>query len=434
MVVGMRSRLSVMMVLVYAVQGAFYPLLAVHLKSIGVPDRERGWIFATLAIGSFVMPMGAGRLVDRYLAAERVMAGIFALSVGFLVVLATGLVVAPWPLFALFLAFWMILAPAYALSSTVALRQLPRPTEQFAGVRLWGTFGWMAVGYLVSLVLTLSGTARGSGGAHESFWVASALALFAAGYCLTLPNTPPLATEERVGGRGGAIREAWELARRPGMPVFLLTAFGVSLTTPFVYQVLPTYLESRGMSRVWVPSALTLGQWSEIATLAALPWLLKRVGPRTTLSLGVGAWALRYAVLALDPPLWLTVAGLPLHGVGIGCFTVAGQLYVDGQAPRDRRAGAQALYMVVTAGIGSFLGCLLAGDVMGRFAGHYAPVFLVPCVIDSALLIYFRAAFRPGAPVQECAGAPNAARPFKNDGVRGPVARRGNLVTESADG
>jgi MFS family permease len=218
------------------------------------------------------------------------------------------------------------------------------------------------------------------------------------------------------------------------MPVFLITAFGVSLTTPFVYQIIPTYLEASGMSRAWISSAMTLGQWPEIAMLAALPWLFRRLGAKGTLAIGIAAWAVRYGSLALSPPLWVAVAGIPLHGVGIACFTVAGQVYTDSQAPREGRASAQALYMVVTSGVGSFLGCLLAGEVMGRFGGDYRLVFLVPCVIDTALIVYFCAGFRPQATTVECSGASNTARLFRNDAGRGTIARVGNLVTESADG
>ncbi len=41
-----------MMALIYAVQGSFWPLLAVHLADLGIGGRDRGWIFATLAIAS----------------------------------------------------------------------------------------------------------------------------------------------------------------------------------------------------------------------------------------------------------------------------------------------------------------------------------------------------------------------------------------------
>jgi hypothetical protein len=47
-------RLAAMMALVYAVQGSFWPLLAVHLQALGLNGRSRGWIFATLALGSVI--------------------------------------------------------------------------------------------------------------------------------------------------------------------------------------------------------------------------------------------------------------------------------------------------------------------------------------------------------------------------------------------
>jgi MFS family permease len=168
--------------------------------------------------------------------------------------------------------------------------------------------------------------------------------------------------------------------------------------------------------------------------LALLPWLFRRIGAQGTLALGIGAWALRYGSLALDPPLWIAIAGIPLHGVGIACFNIAGQVYIDTQAPRERRASVQALYMVATSGLGSLLGSVLAGHLMGRFAGDYGLVFFIPCVIDTALLVYFCAGFRPYATIVDSAGASNAARPFHDDAVRGTFTRVGNLVTESADG
>ena len=329
----------------------------------------------------------------------------------------------------------MVVAPVFPLANTIALRHLERPFEEFAGVRLWGTIGWMAIGWVVSGVMAVSGSSRQGNGAFEAFWISAGLAAVTAVYALTLPDTPPLAKDKP--GREGGIRgmlDGLEIIRQPGMRVFLLTAFGVSLTTPFVFQVMPTYLESRGLPRAWISTSLTLGQWPEIAMLAALPWLFQRLGAKGTLVIGIGAWVVRYGSLALDPPLWLAVAGIPLHGLGIACFTVAGQLYTDGRADPERRASAQALYMVVTAGLGSLFGSLLAGRVVGHFAGDYSRVFLVPCVIDAALLVYFCAGFRSRARTEERPSASFAVHPMRNDAVRVTGARVGNLVTESADG
>src|SRR4051812_20962718 len=71
---GIWWRLAGMMALIYAVQGAFWPLLAVHLRDVGVDGRGRGWIFATLSLGSLAMPLGAGQLVDRFMPAQRFLA------------------------------------------------------------------------------------------------------------------------------------------------------------------------------------------------------------------------------------------------------------------------------------------------------------------------------------------------------------------------
>jgi len=423
-----------MMALIYSVQGAFWPLLAVHLRDLGVGGRGRGWIFATLAMGSLAMPLGAGHLVDRLLAAERFMALAYLVGAALLGAIACGVASSPWPLFAWFLVYWLVTAPTTGIGAAIAFRNLERPREQFGGIRLWGTVGWMVVGWSVSLVMMSSGASRGGHGAFEAFWVAAILSLWLAVYSLTLPHTPPLAVAPQE-PKGRGLRSALELWRRRDVAVFLQTAFGVCLTTPFLYQVLPPHLESRGLPRPWISTALTLGQVPEIAALAVLPWLFRRVQFRGTLAIGIAAFGVRFASLALDPPLWVILAGIPLQGVGVACFTIGGQVFMDSRAPSDRRASAQALFMVVTSGIGSLVGSVLAGEISSWFVKDSAQVFLIPCVIDIALLIYFRARFQPdGVTTTRVDDDVDDVRPLDNEVKSGPSARADELMTESADG
>jgi hypothetical protein len=250
----------------------------------------------------------------------------------------------------------------------------------------------MAAGWLATGVLTLSGSSRGGQGAYEVFGLAAAMSALLSISSLALPHTPPL---DVAAGGASALREAAELIRRPAVSVFLATAFGVALTTPFVYQEVPPYLESRGLPRAWIPTVMTLGQYPEIATLAVLPWLFRRLGYTATLALGIAANALRYATLTPDPPLWVAIVGIPLHGVSIACFNVAGQVFLDSQAPAHRRASAQALLMVLTLGVGSLLGSLIAGEMSRKFPGDYPRVFLFPFLLNVVLLVAFSAGFRP---------------------------------------
>ena len=97
-------------------------------------------------------------------------------------------------------------------------------------------------------------------------WVAALVSMVVAGFCLGLPHTPPLASR-----RNGLklLCEGLNLARQHDVNVLLTTSFGVYLTVPMVYQVIPGYLEWRGLPRAWISTTMTLGQMTEIAMLAA---------------------------------------------------------------------------------------------------------------------------------------------------------------------
>jgi MFS family permease len=424
-------RLAAMMALVFAVQGAYWPLLAVHLADLSISSRARGWIFATLALGSSLVPFAAGQLVDRLMATERYLALVFALGTGLLVLLASGIVNHAIGIFALFLAYWALIGPSYGLCNSLAMRNLDEPGRQFGWVRLWGTAGWMGSGWLVSIVMASTGTARAGHGAFEALWIGALLSSVVSIYCLTLPHTPPLA----VGSEGKrAISRSFDLVRRSDIAVLLLTSFGLYLTVPMGFQVLPGYLEARGLPRAWTSTALTLGQMSEIGMLAILPWLLRRFRAKGTLALGITAWFLRYLHLSLQPPLWLAVAGTLLQGVGFACFTIGASVYIDSRCSAHLRASAQALLVVSTSGFGALLGNLMAGEITGHTSPDDVLVFLIPCVIDGALLLYFLRGFRAPVSSVAWAGAANAGLASPPHSLCEPVARAGLLVTEPADG
>jgi hypothetical protein len=168
--------------------------------------------------------------------------------------------------------------------------------------------------------------------------------------------------------------------------------------------------------------------------LAVLPWMLRRVGAKGTMALGISAWLLRFSSLVLVPPLWVAVGGTLLHGVGFACFTVGSQVYIDGRCGPRLRASAQALLLVCSSGLGALLGNVLAGEVASHTSPGDVLVFLIPCVIDGALLLYFLRGFRAPVSSVSWVGAPNAQPLSLCETVRGTVTRVGHLVTESADG
>jgi len=404
---------------------------------LGIDGRWRGLIFASQALAATLLPLGAGQLVDRLMPTQTFLVLAYAAGAALLAGLASGWIVGGGPLLLTFLLYFSIIMPTHSLSSSLAMRNLDDPRREFAAVRLWGTVGWMAVGWLVSgLMLALGGRLPGGGGMREVFWMASALSMLMAVYSATLPNTPPLAGDTT--GRAN-LRKGVELLRENDVRVFLITTFGVFLTIPLAYQVVPAYLAARGMPREWISTAVSINQVPEIAALLLMPWLLGRMGYKGTMALGLGAWFLRYLILATHPPLWLAVGVGMLQGIGIACFSIGGQVFLDGRAPATHRASVQAVFLIVSTGLPSLLGSLAAGEWVRRMGvGDDVWVFLVPCILDGALLIYFVRGFRSRTSIS---GHPFAADaeavadpPQRLHTRRGAVASVGNLMTEPADG
>ncbi len=170
-------------------------------------------------MGSVIVPLGAGQLVDRLMRTQRFLALAYGLGAALLALLASGSVIQEGWLFLLFLVFWMIIAPSYGLCNSLAMRHLDDPGRQFGGIRLWGTIGWMAVGWLVSLAMGWTGANRSGGGCYEAFLIATVLSIIVALYCLTLPDTPPLARDSASGGWAG-LDETLGLFRKPDVPGF----------------------------------------------------------------------------------------------------------------------------------------------------------------------------------------------------------------------
>ena len=93
----------------------------------------------------------------------------------------------------LFLLFMMInaliSAPAWGLLTTIALNSLEDEQRSFGFYRVWGTVGWVLVGWSVSWFGLDSSTRVGD--------VAFGLRLVAGLCAFLLPHTPPLANDSK---------------------------------------------------------------------------------------------------------------------------------------------------------------------------------------------------------------------------------------------
>jgi nucleoside transporter len=385
-----------MMFLQYAIWGAWAPVLSVYLiNDLGFSGFQAGVIYALLPLATIISPFIGGQVADRYFSSEKVIA--FLAFTGGLVLLVVSRTTDYTVMTVLMLVYCLIYAPTLALTNSIAMINLKDSEEEFGPIRVGGTLGWIAAGWL------LTGWRQAAGGdaipslQGDMLFLAGLFSIVMALQSLTLPHTPP----QKEGVKPWAFLESMKMLKAKDFVIFVGITFVVATELEFYYILTAPFLESEqiGVATANTPLVMTIAQVAEIFVMAfLLSYFLKKYGMRRTLAIGVIAWPIRYIIFAIGTPAWLVIASLALHGFCYVFFFVAAFIYVDKVAPPDIRASAQSLIAIVALGFGRFLGSLFAGwikDVFTTEAGtNWTNVFLVPCVLTIlcalAFLLFFR--------------------------------------------
>ncbi len=401
--VYVRTRLSLMMFLQYAIWGSWLPILYPFIANYRKFSADQiSAVFAAGAAGAILGPFIAGQLADRRFATERMLAlshFIGAALVWFLAGTADF-----WPFVVISALYGLIYAPTLALTNSLAFAHLPNRDQDFGPVRLWGTIGWIAAGILVGQILLHKYTpATGSpaeisaaqdAGRAVAFQISAILGVVMGFYCLSLPRTPPTPRARDA----SAVREALEEIRLQPLLVLFLVAVPVSMIHQFYFVHTSGFLSRLQLAGAadqfvqWVNGILgvgggglmTIGQMSEIAVLAAMPVLATRFSRKTLLMTGLAAYALRMAIFAhAGDSVPIVIVGVALHGLCFGCFIFVAFMVVDEQTTPDVRATAQNLFNLVIVGIGIIVGSWFANSVVATWASEsgtmdYTRLFSVP--------------------------------------------------------
>jgi nucleoside transporter len=396
-----------MMFLQYAIWGAWLPILYPFLMGHrGFSLDQTGLCLMAGAVGALAGPFIAGQLADRSFATEKLLA--ISHFVGAIIVYF----LAGADKFEVFLAlsfvYGLVYAPTMALTNSISFANLPDRDRDFGPVRLWGTIGWIAAGIGIGQILLRSyndspellNEGRGVG-----FLIAAGLGVVMAVYCLTLPHTPPTKSAEE--------KTAWlegvkEVFKQPlitlfaiAVPVSMIHQFYFVFTSDFVTKVqAAAKSESADAFSNWVNQIfgvgggglMTIGQMTEIAVLALIPFFAKSVSRKNLLMIGLAAYAARMALFAFAPSLPTVILGIALHGFCFGCFIFVAFMVVDENTTPDIRATAQNLFNLVIVGIGIIVGSLFATSVVAKYATaggemDYQKLFSVPMYMALGCLV-----------------------------------------------
>ena len=98
------------------------------------------------------------------------------------------------------------------------------------------------------------------------------------------------------------------------------------------------------------PNKGVYNQYSEIVFMAALAFAVAKIGLKWTLTLGMGAWGVRYLCFAQGSDA-LALVGILCHGLAYAFLYTAAYMYADRVAPKEMKASVQALVAFLLLGV-----------------------------------------------------------------------------------
>lgn len=377
-------KLYAMMFLEFFIWGAWLPPSFGFFGAggLGFDEWQQFGLNIAFPVSAIVAMFFANQFVDRNFAAEKYLAfshligGLAMLGFGALSLTAFSAATAPnyWLFFACMAVHCLFYVPTISVTNTIAFANMTDPQKEFGPVRLWGTIGWIAASWPFIFILadwakiptmdaaggfvnwlgaalgtSLSG-AELNKGKCAAFFTAGVASLFLAVLSLTLPHTPPKPAKNDE--HTLAWLEAMKLLKHPFLFVlFVVTFIDATVHDGFFYFAF-TYLGKVGVPSNWIQPAMSVGQIAEIGTMAFLGYVLKSLGWRYTMILGILGHTARFAVFAFIPNPYFAVAVNILHGICYAFFFATLYILVDEVFPKDARTSAQGLFNFLILGLG----------------------------------------------------------------------------------
>ncbi len=391
--------LSAMMFLQFFLWGAWYVTMGPYMANSGMAGGTIGTAYSLGPIAAIISPFFLGMIADRFFPSQIVL-GVMHLVGGVCLMLAPMAAAQSSALFLTMVMLHMLCyMPTLGLTNTLAFRNMTNPEKQFPMIRVWGTIGWIAAGWVISM-LKFDVSA-------SMFYVAGGSGVLLGVYSFMLPNTPAPGKGKPFSVRDALGLDALAMMKERSFAVFIVCSFLVCIPLAAYYSFAGQYAGSVGY--VKIGSVMSVGQMSEIFFMLVMPLFFARLGVKWMLLVGMLAWVARYFLFAqawdtggTEHIKWMVLGGIVLHGICYDFFFVTGFIYAEKKANPEHRGAVQGFLVLVTQGLGMFLGAKAAGWLVDHYtttAGDVSTiawdkVWIAPCLFAAGVAVIFFLFFR----------------------------------------
>ncbi|MFT4093587.1 MAG: nucleoside permease [Niabella sp.] len=371
---SIKFRLTILSFLQFFIWGAWLITIGAYwFQTKKWSGAEFGAIFSTMGISALFMPTLTGILADRMINAEKLL-GVCHILGGAMLLLVP-MVEQPATMFPVMLVNMLFYMPTISLANTVSYTVLKNQglnvVKDFPPIRVWGTIGFIAAMWTVSLLHLEKTTGQ--------FYVAAGASFLLAIYSFTLPQCPPpLKGKSNIEAGASMGKNVFSLFRNRKLALFfifsMLLGAALQLTNAYGdtflhdFAKIPAYTDTLAVK--FPAIVMSVSQISETLFILAIPFFLRKFGIKKVMLISMIAWVLRFGLFAYGNPgsgFWMIILSCIIYGMAFDFFNISGSLFVETESSPKIRASAQGIFMMMTNGIGAVLGSVVSGIVIDKF-------------------------------------------------------------------
>lgn len=387
-------RLLVMMFLQYFVQGSWNMTMGLVLSTFGL-SKIIGTSYALLGIATILSPLFIGMIADRFIASQKIMGILHIINAGVLLTIPLYIESQNGMMFLLLIfVVALLFYPTTALANSISFRHI-NGVRLFPVIRVFGTFGFMAIGFLLGEL--------GFSGSIITFKIAAISAVVLGLYCFTLPNTPAPAKGQKFSMRDLLCLDALSLFKDKNFTIFMICTIFLMIPKTAYSAYVPVFLSALGYDNA--ATMMQIGIATEVIFMFLLSFFLLKFGFKRIILWGALAWVIRsllFSFAATDTSIIVIVLALALQGICWDFFFTAGDIYVDNKADIKIKAQAQSLKFMISNGFGLLFASSVTGYIFNKSVTEegvaslpqWQTFWVYPAIIAAVVAVVFFLIFK----------------------------------------